>query len=71
VAVSSDTPQRGTTPFYPRSPYGAAKVHAHWITVNCRESCGMYACNGILFDHESPVRGVTGAARATTSKPSD
>src|SRR5579862_7332298 len=49
-----EIPQRETTPFYPRSPYGAAKVYAYWITVNYREAYGMYACNGILFNHESP-----------------
>jgi GDPmannose 4,6-dehydratase len=54
-----ETPQRETTPFYPRSPYAAAKVYAYWITVNYRESYGLYACNGILFNHESPVRGET------------
>jgi len=52
-----ETPQRETTPFYPRSPYGAAKVYAHWITVNDREAYGMFACSGILFNHESPLRG--------------
>ncbi len=52
-------PQRETTPFYPRSPYGAAKVYAYWITVNYRESYGLFACNGILFNHESPRRGET------------
>ncbi|PIT97784.1 MAG: GDP-mannose 4,6-dehydratase [Candidatus Andersenbacteria bacterium CG10_big_fil_rev_8_21_14_0_10_54_11] len=52
-----ETPQKETTPFYPRSPYGAAKVYGHWITVNYRESFGMYACSGILFNHESPRRG--------------
>ncbi len=49
-----EIPQKETTPFYPRSPYGAAKVYAYWITVNYRESYGLYACNGILFNHESP-----------------
>jgi GDPmannose 4,6-dehydratase len=53
-----ETPQRETTPFYPRSPYGAAKVYAHWMTVNYRESYGLYAVSGILFNHESPRRGV-------------
>lgn len=53
-----ETPQRESTPFYPRSPYGAAKVFGHWITVNYRESFGMYACSGILFNHESPRRGI-------------
>jgi GDPmannose 4,6-dehydratase len=52
-----ETPQRETTPFYPRSPYGVAKVYAHWITVNYRESYGMFCCSGILFNHESPRRG--------------
>jgi len=52
-----EVPQRETTPFYPRSPYGAAKVYAYWITVNYREAYGLYACNGILFNHESPLRG--------------
>ena len=52
-----ETPQKETTPFYPRSPYGVAKLYAYWITVNYRESYGMYACNGILFNHESPRRG--------------
>ncbi|HEX2530303.1 MAG TPA: GDP-mannose 4,6-dehydratase, partial [Burkholderiaceae bacterium] len=51
-----ETPQRETTPFYPRSPYAVAKLYAHWITVNYREAYGMYACNGILFNHESPLR---------------
>ena len=59
----SETPQRETTPFYPRSPYGAAKVYAYWITVNYREAYGMYACNGILFNHESPIRGETFVTR--------
>jgi len=54
-----EVPQRETTPFYPRSPYGVAKVYAHWITVNYRESYKIFACNGILFNHESPVRGET------------
>ena len=58
-----ETPQRETTPFYPRSPYGAAKVYAYWITVNYREAYGMYACNGILFNHESPQRGETFVTR--------
>ena len=53
------TPQNEKTPFYPRSPYGVAKVYAHWITVNYREAYGIFACNGILFNHESPVRGET------------
>ena len=54
-----ETPQRETTPFYPRSPYGVAKVYAYWTTVNYRESYGIFACNGILFNHESPRRGET------------
>ena len=54
-----ETPQRETTPFYPRSPYGVAKLYAHWITKNYRESYGIYACSGILFNHESPRRGET------------
>ena len=58
-----ETPQRETTPFYPRSPYAAAKVYAYWITVNYRESYGMFACNGILFNHESPRRGETFVTR--------
>ena len=58
-----DVPQRETTPFYPRSPYGAAKVYAHWVTVNYRESYGIFACNGILFNHESPRRGETFVTR--------
>jgi GDPmannose 4,6-dehydratase len=53
-----ETPQNETTPFYPRSPYGVAKVYGHWITVNYRESYGLYACSGILFNHESPLRGI-------------
>jgi GDPmannose 4,6-dehydratase len=61
-----ETPQRETTPFNPRSPYGAAKVYAYWITVNYREAYGMYACNGILFNHESPTRGETFVTRKIT-----
>jgi GDPmannose 4,6-dehydratase len=61
-----EVPQSETTPFYPRSPYGAAKVYAYWITVNYRESYGMYACNGILFNHESPIRGETFVTRKIT-----
>jgi GDPmannose 4,6-dehydratase len=61
-----EVPQRETTPFYPRSPYGAAKVYAHWVTVNYRESYGMFACNGILFNHESPRRGETFVTRKIT-----
>ncbi|MFZ5653335.1 MAG: GDP-mannose 4,6-dehydratase [Pseudomonadota bacterium] len=59
-------PQDETTPFYPRSPYGVAKLYAYWITVNYREAYGMYACNGILFNHESPVRGETFVTRKIT-----
>jgi GDPmannose 4,6-dehydratase len=58
-----ETPQRETTPFYPRSPYGVAKLYGYWITVNYREAYGMYACNGILFNHESPIRGETFVSR--------
>jgi GDPmannose 4,6-dehydratase len=61
-----EIPQRETTPFYPRSPYAAAKVYAYWITVNYREAYGMYACNGILFNHESPLRGETFVTRKVT-----
>src|SRR3979411_355086 len=61
-----EIPQRETTPFYPRSPYGAAKVYAYWITVNNREAYGLYACNGILFNHESPMRGETFVSRKIT-----
>ena len=61
-----ETPQRETTPFYPRSPYAAAKVYAYWITVNYREAYGLFACNGILFNHESPVRGETFVTRKIT-----
>ncbi len=61
-----ETPQRETTPFYPRSPYGVAKLYGYWITVNYRESYGMYACNGILFNHESPTRGETFVTRKIT-----
>lgn len=61
-----ESPQKETTPFYPRSPYGAAKVYAYWITVNYREAYGMYACNGILFNHESPLRGETFVTRKIT-----
>jgi GDPmannose 4,6-dehydratase len=61
-----ETPQRETTPFYPRSPYGVAKLYAHWITVNYREAYGLYACNGILFNHESPIRGETFVTRKIT-----
>ena len=61
-----ETPQSETTPFYPRSPYGVAKLYAYWITVNYREAYGMYACNGILFNHESPLRGETFVTRKIT-----
>lgn len=61
-----EVPQRETTPFYPRSPYAAAKLYAYWITVNYRESYGLYACNGILFNHESPRRGETFVTRKIT-----
>jgi len=61
-----ENPQKETTPFYPRSPYGAAKLYAYWITVNYREAYGMYACNGILFNHESPRRGETFVTRKIT-----
>src|SRR5215470_1959441 len=60
---SSPAPQSELTPFHPRSPYGVAKLYSYWITVNYRESYGMYACNGILFNHESPVRGETFVTR--------
>jgi GDPmannose 4,6-dehydratase len=62
----SEVPQRETTPFHPRSPYGAAKVYAYWVTVNYRESYGLFACNGILFNHESPRRGETFVTRKIT-----
>jgi GDPmannose 4,6-dehydratase len=61
-----ETPQRETTPFYPRSPYGVAKMYAYWIVINYREAYGMYACNGILFNHESPRRGRTFVTRKIT-----
>ncbi len=63
---AQETPQRETTPFYPRSPYAAAKLYAHWITVNYREAYGMHASNGILFNHESPIRGETFVTRKIT-----
>jgi GDPmannose 4,6-dehydratase len=63
---AQEVPQRETTPFYPRSPYAAAKVYAYWVTVNYRESYGLYACNGILFNHESPRRGETFVTRKIT-----
>jgi GDPmannose 4,6-dehydratase len=61
-----EIPQRETTPFYPRSPYGVAKLYGHWITVNYREAYGLYACSGILFNHESPLRGETFVSRKIT-----
>ena len=61
-----ESPQNETTPFYPRSPYGVAKLYAHWITVNYREAYGLYACSGILFNHESPLRGETFVSRKIT-----
>ncbi len=61
-----ETPQKETTPFYPRSPYAVAKMYAYWITVNYREAYGIYACNGILFNHESPLRGETFVTRKIT-----
>ena len=61
-----ESPQRETTPFYPRSPYAVAKLYAYWITINYREAYGIYACNGILFNHESPLRGETFVTRKIT-----
>ena len=61
-----EVPQKETTPFYPRSPYAVAKLYAYWMTVNYREAYGMYACNGILFNHESPLRGETFVTRKIT-----
>lgn len=61
-----ETPQKETTPFWPRSPYAVAKMYAYWITINYREAYGMYACNGILFNHESPIRGETFVTRKIT-----
>jgi GDPmannose 4,6-dehydratase len=61
-----ETPQKETTPFYPRSPYAVAKIYAYWITVNYREAYGFFACNGILFNHESPIRGETFVTRKVT-----
>jgi GDPmannose 4,6-dehydratase len=63
---ATESPQRESTPFYPRSPYGVAKLYAYWITVNYREAYGLYACNGILFNHESPLRGETFVTRKIT-----
>ncbi|MDR2033643.1 MAG: GDP-mannose 4,6-dehydratase [Helicobacteraceae bacterium] len=64
--LAREIPQRETTPFYPRSPYAVAKLYAYWITVNYREAYGIYACNGILFNHESPIRGETFVTRKIT-----
>jgi GDPmannose 4,6-dehydratase len=64
---AQESPQNEKTPFYPRSPYGVAKVYGHWITVNYRESYGMYACSGILFNHESPRRGLEFVSRKVTN----
>ncbi len=64
--LTQETPQKETTPFHPRSPYGVAKLYAYWITVTYREAYGVYACNGILFNHESPVRGETFVTRKIT-----
>jgi GDPmannose 4,6-dehydratase len=64
--LTKDSTQNENTPFHPRSPYGVAKLYAHWITVNYRESYGMFACNGILFNHESPRRGQTFVTRKIT-----
>src|SRR6056297_921157 len=61
-----ETPQKETTPFYPRSPYGVAKLYGHWVTVNYREAYGFFACSGILFNHESPLRGETFVTRKIT-----
>jgi GDPmannose 4,6-dehydratase len=66
-----ETPQSETTPFYPRSPYGCAKLYAYWIVVNYREAYGMFACNGILFNHESPRRGRTFVTRKITRAAAD
>jgi GDPmannose 4,6-dehydratase len=63
---AQEIPQKESTPFYPRSPYGVAKLYGYWITVNYRESYGMYACNGVLFNHESPIRGETFVTRKIT-----
>ena len=66
TVLVQEIPQRETTPFHPRSPYGVAKLYAYWITVNYREAYGMYACNGLLFNHESPRRGETFVTRKIT-----
>src|SRR5258705_13373120 len=63
---ATETPQRETTPFYPRSPYGVAKVYGHWITMNYRESYGLHAVSGILFNHDSPRRGLEFVSRKVT-----
>jgi GDPmannose 4,6-dehydratase len=63
---AQEIPQKETTPFYPRSPYGVAKLYGYWITINYREAYGMYACNGVLFNHESPIRGETFVTRKIT-----
>ncbi len=63
---TTETPQKETTPFYPRSPYGAAKLYAHWVTINYREAYGLFACSGILFNHESPRRGENFVTRKIT-----
>jgi GDPmannose 4,6-dehydratase len=64
--LAQEVPQHETTPFHPRSPYAVAKLYAHWITVNYREAYNLYACNGILFNHESPIRGETFVTRKIT-----
>ena len=66
MVLVQENPQSEKTPFYPRSPYGVAKLYAHWITKNYRESYGMFACSGILFNHESPRRGETFVTRKIT-----
>src|SRR5258705_10504976 len=66
VGNATEIPQRETTPFRPRSPYGVAKLYAYWITINYREAYGMHASNGILFNHESPIRGETFVTRKIT-----
>jgi GDPmannose 4,6-dehydratase len=66
MGLVQEIPQKETTPFYPRSPYAVAKLYAYWITVNYREAYGIYACNGILFNHESPIRGETFVTRKIT-----
>ena len=64
--MAQQSPQSETTPFYPRSPYGVSKLYSYWITINYREAYGIFACNGILFNHESPVRGETFVSRKIT-----